>query len=138
MNVRSGTRTATCCLRVLLTAVLLLGIAPAGRALPRGVAAPLFEDHVAPEQVALSGPTTGGLNEAYSFTATVAPETASLPITYTWQATGLEPVVHADVPSLSDTASFAWASAGVEITGVAETVWPEEWRAAGYAGFVAP
>jgi hypothetical protein len=36
------------------------------------------------ESVTIAGPTTGVINTAYAFTATVSPVTATMPITYTW------------------------------------------------------
>jgi murein DD-endopeptidase MepM/ murein hydrolase activator NlpD len=63
-----------------------------------------------PEKVAIAGPTIGGVEQSYAFTATVAPDTATLPVTYTWQAE--------DTPSTSssgDTAgtfTFTWSTTG--------------------------
>jgi hypothetical protein len=42
--------------------------------------------------VTLSGPTTGRIGTAYTFTTTVSPISATMPITYVWQATGQPPV----------------------------------------------
>jgi len=52
----------------------------------------------------ISGPTTGFVQQAYTFTTTVIPLAAALPVTYTWQATGLSPVTH--ISGLSDTVVF--------------------------------
>ncbi|MDY7076423.1 MAG: PKD domain-containing protein [Chloroflexota bacterium] len=41
-------------------------------------------NHVPPSEVVISGPTTGIINTAYAFKATVGPGTATTPITYTW------------------------------------------------------
>ena len=35
-----------------------------------------------------------------------------MPITYTWEATGQAAVIHGSVDSLTDSANFAWPSAG--------------------------
>ena len=67
--------------------------------------------------VAISGPTTGITNTAYTFTATVSPPTATLPVTYTWQATGQSLITHT-VHSLSDTAAFTWTIAGTKYVSV--------------------
>jgi len=57
--------------------------------------------------VDISGPTTGVLGSLHTFTATVAPTTATLPITYTWQTAGQTDVV-TTAHELSHTVSFAW------------------------------
>ena len=67
--------------------------------------------------VTINGPTTGITNTAYAFTATVSPPTATLPVTYTWQATGQTPVPHI-VYSLSDTAAFTWTIPGTQVVTV--------------------
>ena len=46
------------------------------------------------ESVEITGPTQGNLGQSVPFTATVSPEEAATPITYTWEATGLPPVQH--------------------------------------------
>jgi len=60
----------------------------------------------------ISGPTTGLVQRAYTFTATVSPSDAALPITYEWQATELSPVTH--IGGLSDTVVFTWTTPGVK------------------------
>jgi PKD repeat protein len=59
--------------------------------------------------VVINGPTTGVINTAYTFTATVNSPT-TLPFTYTWQASGQSPVTHSAVSSLTDTVTFTWPS----------------------------
>ncbi|HOT92133.1 MAG TPA: PKD domain-containing protein [Anaerolineae bacterium] len=63
-----------------------------------------------PLTVDLGGPATGYVGEPLTFAASVAPPTATLPITYTWRTAGGEwqNVRHA----LSDTATFTWTAAG--------------------------
>ena len=63
-------------------------------------------------EVSISGPPTSTEGISVTFTATVNPVsgTASLPVTFTWQASGLETLVHYD--ALSDTATFTWTEAG--------------------------
>jgi hypothetical protein len=63
----------------------------------------------APGSVALSGPTIGVVNISSTFTATVSPITATTPITYVWQATGLTTQTHTG-RGTSDIASFTWPS----------------------------
>ncbi|MCL4297918.1 MAG: DUF11 domain-containing protein [Anaerolineae bacterium] len=76
-------------------------------------------DPVVPSSVTISGPTTGGLNTVYTFTATTSPATATLPLTYHWQASGQSPVTHTG--GLSDTASFAWNVTGPQVITVTAT-----------------
>ena len=62
------------------------------------------------EQVTISGPQSGTAGESLAFSAAILPLEASQPITYLWQASGLLPITHTN--GLSDTASFAWQTAG--------------------------
>lgn len=57
--------------------------------------------------VSTSGPTEGTVNAAYVFTATVSPVTATLPITFTWQASGQAPVTHTG-NGPSDWVTYTW------------------------------
>jgi parallel beta-helix repeat protein len=68
---------------------------------------------IAPTGAGLSGPATATLGATATFTTTVTPPTATLPITYTWQATGQGDVVHTG-GDISDTVSFAWNVTGAE------------------------
>ena len=70
--------------------------------------------------VEISGPTTGTINAAYTFTATASPPTATVPITYHWQATGLSPQTHI-VAGVTDTAAFAWSTLGPQTITVTAT-----------------
>jgi glucose/arabinose dehydrogenase len=63
--------------------------------------------------VAISGPTSGKADLPYAFSAQAAPLTASLPITYVWQATGQAPVTH--TVGLTDTITFTWHSTGAQM-----------------------
>ena len=72
------------------------------------------------QSVALSGPTTGTVNAAYTFTATTSPVTATLPITYCWQATGQDNIV-TTTNVLSYTATFTWSTAGAKVITVTAT-----------------
>lgn len=57
--------------------------------------------------VTIAGPADGISGTAHTFTATASPPTATLPITYTWQATDHTPIITA-VYGLSHTATFIW------------------------------
>jgi len=59
-------------------------------------------------------PTTTTVSIPTTFTAAASPPTATLPITYTWEATGLLPVTHT-VYSISDTAVFTWNVVGPQM-----------------------
>jgi len=63
-----------------------------------------------PTGVTISGPTTGLVQVGYPFTATVSPITATLPITYVWQASGQSPVTN--TADLSDVVTFTWSTTG--------------------------
>lgn len=65
-----------------------------------------------PAEVVISGPWEGATNESYTFTSHVQPITATMPLTYTWQATGQSVITHTG--GLSDTASFAWSQTGAQ------------------------
>jgi uncharacterized repeat protein (TIGR01451 family) len=68
------------------------------------VAVPLQSAHI-------TGPTTGNVNTAYAFTTTVGPETATLPVTYTWEIQGQAPVTHR-LDSFADVVNLVWAEPG--------------------------
>ncbi len=57
--------------------------------------------------VSMDGPMTGVLGGLHTFIAAVAPPTATLPVTYTWQATG-QTGVATTTHELSHIVSFAW------------------------------
>ena len=66
---------------------------------------------VSPASVTIGGPVKGLAWITYTFTATVSPVTATMPITYVWQATGQSPVTNTG-GGLIDTAAFAWHRSG--------------------------
>ena len=77
-------------------------------------------------EASLSGPVIGVTGSLYVFTATVLPLTATLPITFEWQATGHAPITHV-VMEYSDSLTLSWSSArakeiSVEVTNAAGTV----------------
>jgi len=72
----------------------------------------LITIHAPPLAVDVAGPPTGTLGVACAFTATVHPLTATLPLTYAWQATGQPPLTH--VSGLSDVVTFTWHTSGTQ------------------------
>ncbi len=66
--------------------------------------------------IQLDGPSVGWVNSGYVFTATASPITATIPITYIWQATGQLTIT--DTRSISDTVTFAWSSPGNQVINV--------------------
>jgi uncharacterized repeat protein (TIGR01451 family) len=67
--------------------------------------------------VQITGPDTGVLSTTYTFTATVSPITATTPITYIWEATGIPSVTHSKT-SITDTAAFSWTVEGDQVVTV--------------------
>jgi PKD repeat protein len=67
---------------------------------------------VSPASLAISGPTAGRVDTTHSFTATVDPITVTVPITYTWQATGQSAVTNTESLTVTDRVSFTWATGG--------------------------
>jgi uncharacterized repeat protein (TIGR01451 family) len=68
---------------------------------------------VLPFGVSISGPLNGTVDVSHTFTATVYP-TATLTLTYTWEATGQTPEQHVDLGTLTDTMPFTWTMAGTQ------------------------
>ena len=69
--------------------------------------------------VAISGPTSGNPGEAMTFTAEAEPADATLPVTYTWQIDGQDPVT--DVGGLSDQVVLSWPEEGAYTLAVTAT-----------------
>ena len=65
---------------------------------------------IAPANVGITGPTRAIVGALASFTATIGPPDAALPISYTWTASNLAPV--SQTSGLSDTAGFTWDAPG--------------------------
>jgi uncharacterized repeat protein (TIGR01451 family) len=88
-----------------------------GQSRPQGSAPDLGADEYvppgAPAKVTLSGPITGVVDSTHTFTATVSPVTATLPITYTWYATGQTPKTH-QVNGTSHAITFTWSVTGTQ------------------------
>ncbi|MFN8441770.1 MAG: S8 family serine peptidase [Caldilineaceae bacterium] len=65
---------------------------------------------VALQNVTISGPEEGLINEALSFTATVAPDNATAPISYTWDAFGKS--AQTQVTGSQTSLVFSWPQTG--------------------------
>ncbi len=70
-------------------------------------------------EVEISGPSLGLIDSSQTFTATVSPVTATVPLTYTWQVTDQPPL--SDTGTLSDTAVFSWTVPGTKTLVVTAT-----------------
>lgn len=68
---------------------------------------------VLPDDVLISGLTTGGINTAHTFTATVYPVTVTTPITYMWQTTEHLSLIR--LGSVTDSISFTWSTDGLQV-----------------------
>jgi hypothetical protein len=64
------------------------------------------------ETVGVTGTAAGHTDQNHEFTAAVAPISATLPVTFTWQASDHSPIVH--VNFLTDAIDFTWASTGLK------------------------
>ncbi len=84
------------------------------------VATDTVEIYSPPDHVVITGPTQVRINTSYVFTAAVRPITATSHITYVWQATGHEPVMHPDV-GLTDSTAFTWTLPGSQVVTVTAT-----------------
>jgi len=74
---------------------------------------------ITPTAVTISGPDTGWVGDSQAFTALVEPITTSLPLTYTWQATGQDLVIHTG--GITDTVTFVWQFPGAQLITVTAT-----------------
>jgi PKD repeat protein len=64
-------------------------------------------------EVTLTGTESGLAGQPYTFTAEVIPNVTTLPILYTWQASGQAPLIHNG--GSSDTATFTWSTPGTQV-----------------------
>ncbi len=78
---------------------------------------PEMPQTIAPENVVINGPMQGLIDTTYAFTATVSPISTTLPLTYTWNATGQTAVTHT-LSSLTDVISFTWPVTGTQTISV--------------------
>ena len=75
-------------------------------------AASTYLDSIPVQGVTLSGADAWRVSSPTTFTATVTPENASLPITYTWTTTGVsDTVIHGHYVH-TDTITYTWTLAG--------------------------
>src|SRR5690606_13174014 len=80
-----------------------------------GRAVDVYQVAITPSPVAgvgIRGPTTGRMSNQVLFTADALPMTATLPISYTWQASEQTPV--AGTGGLSNTVGFVWTTPGTK------------------------
>jgi hypothetical protein len=66
-----------------------------------------------PVALSISGPTSGTPGQNYFFTGITFPTTATLPLTYTWQATNFPPVTF--TVGLTSTMYYVWVIPGTKI-----------------------
>ncbi len=67
---------------------------------------------VSPTGVTISGPEAGAVGQPQVFIAAVEPISATLPLTYVWEADGQALITH--TAGISDMVSFTWGSPGVQ------------------------
>jgi len=72
-----------------------------------------FAPDMPPLAVTISGPSSGYVGSSYLFTATTEPITATVPITYTWQASGQSQIVHS--ADWTDTVTYTWNAIGEQM-----------------------
>ncbi len=65
-----------------------------------------------PTGLTVTGPVTGVADRGYPFTATITPTDVTLPITYTWQASGQSPTSGSGMMSLTNSRIFTWTTTG--------------------------
>ena len=100
------------CLDTWGSAVRWETFAAIGSGQPWGIyGATLFRLVVPIGNVTVQGPTAARQGEPCTYTATVSPTNASLPVTYSWQADDQAPVTHA-INTITDTVTFTWTSSG--------------------------
>jgi len=61
----------------------------------------------------IAGPSTGTISSTYSFTASPLPPTATLPITYSWEATGQAPILLTG--GITQSVTYTWTTTGVKL-----------------------
>ncbi|MGB9724245.1 MAG: hypothetical protein ACPL7G_10165 [Chloroflexia bacterium] len=85
----------------------------AGEARSSGPALAAFPESGPLQSVSISGPTSGSVNTAYTFVATAAPPTATLPIAHVWRATEQGPSSY--VGGLTSTVTYTWTLPGTKV-----------------------
>ncbi|MBN1874950.1 MAG: PKD domain-containing protein [Anaerolineae bacterium] len=71
--------------------------------------------------VNVSGREQGGINHAYTFNATVTPDSGGFPVTYTWEATDQMGVVNPG-QGTSNSVSFTWTTPGTKTITITATI----------------
>jgi hypothetical protein len=71
--------------------------------------------------VSASGPSQGDTDQTYTFNAALSPADTALPITFTWQMTGLDPITHPDAGT-TDAIALAWTTPGTQTITVTATI----------------
>jgi hypothetical protein len=74
---------------------------------------------VTPTAVMISGPDAGWTGESQVFMAAVEPISTTFPITYAWQATGQDTIIHTG--GITDTVAYTWQSPGAQIITITAT-----------------
>jgi hypothetical protein len=64
------------------------------------------------ESVSISGPITGDVNTAYTFTSLVSPESATTPIAHIWRAPAHSPGTH--IGYLTAAVTYPWNTPGLK------------------------
>jgi hypothetical protein len=72
-----------------------------------------YEAAISPSMLSVAGSSEGISGQPYTFTAAVSPITTTLPIEYSWQASGQDAVTHTG--GLSDTLAYTWDSPGTQL-----------------------
>ncbi len=81
-------------------------------ATPWFLANPVPAPEIPPETVSISGALMGTANFGHSFTATTAPISVTVPLTYIWRATDALSITR--VAGITDQVSFNWDSGGIK------------------------
>jgi hypothetical protein len=67
------------------------------------------------DAVSVSGPATGRVRSGYTFTATVDPPEAALPITFVWHATEQSSVTRLSRRAIVESVDLRWITPGVQV-----------------------
>ncbi len=76
-----------------------------------------FAPDLPPLTLAIDGPTVGVVGNSYLFTATTGPISTTVPLSYTWQASGQSQLVHS--AALTYAVSYTWNALGEQTIEVA-------------------
>ncbi|MEW6366064.1 MAG: PKD domain-containing protein [Acidobacteriota bacterium] len=68
--------------------------------------------------VKVGGPTVGKVGTTYTFNAAAVPESATTPISYTWQATGQPAAINHTDRRITDSVDLSWSSEGTHVVTV--------------------